>query len=301
MPLLFTPPHLFIFGVGYVGHKLAGYLQRQGWSVSASCATTDRATRLTRLGLPTSVSTDLSFINRELTRTTHLVSTVPPVPQDPVLRQHASVLSKAPLLTWLAYLSSTSVYGDHAGQWVNEQSAYIRPADKGRYRLEAENEWALLAATCRNPISAYIMRLAGIYGEGRSAVDTLRRNPAVLRQTANTANMYVSRVHVDDIVGALAAAMLKDPLPHQTSIFNIADDEPATRKTVFRYAADQLVLPPQQTCSSTDASAKISTRNRDRGSKKVCNSKMKQLLLPKLKYPTYRHGLSTIARNGHTN
>lgn len=200
-------------------------------------------------------------------------------------------------------MSSTSVYGDHAGRWVCEDSPSLGPGKKGRTRLAVEAEWAQLARQAQSALT--IFRLAGIYGEGRSAIDTLRRNPHVLAQTRPTADMIVSRIHVDDLVAALVAAIALADKPHvrwghqlDPVIFNLADDRPASRQEVFSYAEDLLRQAGEQVVlNQLDDRQQISSvRNRDRASKKVSNAKMKQLLIPKLSYPTYKDGLREIAK-----
>lgn len=200
------------------------------------------------------------------------------------------------------YLSSTSVYGDHNGAWVDESSPSIQVSEKGRRRLAAEHQWHRLAHSCGAALN--VLRLSGIYGTDRSALDTLRKNPYVLDDTSDTLDMIVSRVHVDDIVAALVAAAVQHNEKQLgdekgSSIINIADDLPASRRDVFKCAEDLLRNAGrlERPVGRNTEGRLQSGRNKDRRSKRVSNAKMKRLLLPSLSLPTYREGLQAIARD----
>lgn len=200
------------------------------------------------------------------------------------------------------YISSTSVYGDHKGAWVDESSPSIRVSEKARRRLAAEHEWRRLADSCGIALS--VLRLAGIYGAGRSALDTLRRNPRVLDETSDTLDMIVSRVHVHDIVAALVAAAVQHTEKQrdkgkECTIINIADDLPASRREVFTRAEELLRNAGrlERPVGRNTGGRLQSSRNRDRGNKRVSNARMKRLLLPSLSFPTYREGLQAISRD----
>lgn len=183
------------------------------------------------------------------------------------------------------------------------------PAAKGRARLKSERDWDRIGHVAG--AQTYIMRLAGIYGLGRSALDTLRRNPGALDASKDTADMLVSRVHVDDITAALVAAATMHPgamgttskkRRAATTVVNIADNQPSSRSTVFEYAEKLLraagFTPLAKTANSglpIEERVTLSSRNRDRASKRVSNARMRSLLVPRLKYPTYREGLRAIA------
>lgn len=146
----------------------------------------------------------------------------------------------------------------------------------------------------------FIFRLAGIYGPNRNALNTLLRNPNVLRQTSETIDMLVSRVHVDDLAAAVASAILSTPTeldlkaPRYEHVYNISDDLPASRKDVFKYA-DALLNKIGLACQAKAVQTQyVSRRHKQRASKRVSNAKMKELL-PELKYPSYREGLKAIA------
>lgn len=200
------------------------------------------------------------------------------------------------------YISSTSVYGDHGGRPVNENTLPSNPSRKGQLRLAAEDEWRAFANSTAS--SLCIFRLSGIYGPGRSALHTFHRNPSVLSDTRDTLDMIVSRVHLDDIVAALVAAVAADRktmqkadhLLAQDMTVNISDDLPATRRDVFNYASKLLSRNARAALDDDNVERRVSGRNLYRASKRVSNHKMKQILLPQLRYPTYKEGFAALIR-----
>ena len=233
-----TPQHVFIFGLGYTGLGLASTLTRfPGCVVSGTCRTDDKVKALNDLGIDAHVfDTDGSGQldargQRALALASHVVSMIPPVAdfdRDPVLTAHRNFICDNPA-RWLAYVSTTGVYGDHQGAWVDEASpCLVAPGTAPHHRLAAEQAWLSLPTT-----RTCVFRLAGIYGPGRSALETVQRDRSPPTEGDATAamalpgmNNWVSRVHVADICGAIVAAMLQ---PDTGGVFNVADDEPAVR------------------------------------------------------------------------
>lgn len=323
------PRHVFIFGLGYTGLALASDLLARypggACVVSGTCRTVDKASALTTLGIDAHVfdtdgagALDPRGLDA-LVRATHVVSMVPPVAdfdRDPVLTAHTDVLlASAPSSArrWLGYVSTTGVYGDHQGAWVDESSPCHAPPNTAPYhRLAAERWWLSLPEQSPH-VQPHVFRLAGIYGPGRSALDTCRRQrdqPTSTSSSSSTPgggasgadNNWVSRIHVADICGAIIAAMqLPDTL--SSGIFNVADDEPAPRATVMAYAR-QLLSATTDTAYDDNGTAATAaplpeserSRRRRTDNKRVSNRRLRDVLGYTLRYPSYREGLTAIHR-----
>ncbi len=152
---------------------------------------------------------------------------------DPVIDVHGPAIAARRDLTWVGYLSTTGVYGDRQGRWVDEASALTPSGERGRRRVEAERAWLGLPG-----LPVHIFRLAGIYGSGRSALDSLRSGRA---QRIDKPGQVFSRIHVEDIARILRASMAK---PNPGAAYNLCDDDPAPPADVIAYAAALGVAPP---------------------------------------------------------
>ena len=251
--------HLFVFGLGYTASHLAVALRRDGWTVE---------------GTGSAGTIDFDAADAALARATHILSSVPPAGgADPVLTTYGPALAESG--AWLGYLSSTGVYGDTGGAWVDETS----PIGSGRRdaRSSADLAWQAL-----RPGGVHVFRLPGIYGPGRSALDRVREGKA---QRVEAPGQVFSRVHVDDIVAGVTAALLR-PRP---GVYNLADDEPASGAAVIEAACDLLGVPWAplvQSASLSPAAAAFYSECR-----RVANGKMTRDLGIRLRYPDYRSGL----------
>ena len=213
------------------------------------------------------------------------------------------------------------MYGDHGGDWVDERAKCVpTPGSASEHRLRAEEEWLRLHNACEAALAVRVFRLAGIYGPGRSALDTVRRSlisggsilvtpsrhrgeaalaeaVAIARRSEGAGLRHVNRIHVDDICDALLASMTLSGEPHpKPRVFNIADNEPASRAEVMAYAAGLLGATNQDAMAATHWGSD-GARGRRRASehKRVDNTRMRAELLPHgLRYPTYREGLRGI-------
>lgn len=196
-------------------------------------------------------------------------------------------------LQWLGYLSSTSVYGDSGGAWVDEESPPSPTAELAKARIAAEEGWFHLA--CAVKVTAQIFRLGGIYGPGRSAVDTiLKQEPLSNGQKMRFSRHYTSRIHVADICQALKASIQR-PSPGKT--YNVVDDDPAPREQVFKFARDLIEekWPGHISFSNSAEEAKSPIpQGVSRGEKRVSNKRIKTELGVRLIYPTYESGLRSI-------
>ena len=196
----------------------------------------------------------------------------------------------APTLEWLGYLSSTAVYGDHQGQWVDEDSVCDPKGASGLLRLEAEQAWLSVARSHQLPL--HIFRLAGIYGPGRNP---LQRMLLGKRYSVYKEGHVFSRIHIDDIVSVLLASMQSvQPL----SIYNVADDEPEASHVVDAFAAALLNQAPLPLMPFETASLSIMEHEFYSNHKRVSNAKIKQALGCILAYPSYREGLKQLYKEG---
>lgn len=295
---------MFILGMGFVGQFFAADCKAKGWVVSGSCTSIAKKKKLEELGYQTYVfdaNEPQLEILEILKNHTHLVVSIPPLGGlgDPMLRHKRLVetVLKGGKLRWLVYLSTTSVYGDCGGAWVDEDYPVKPASELARARLAAEEEWLCLGHNLG--IAAQVFRLGGIYGPGRSAVDTiLKQGPPSKGQKKRVLKNYTSRVHVADICQALHASILR---PSAGKIYNIVDDDPAPRTEVFELAQKliQEKFPGShgKQYKSPERAESLVTEKASRGEKRVSNARMKKELSVKLIHPTYRSGLRSIIDN----
>lgn len=281
--------HLLIIGFGYTARYLAKKAHELGMKVTAT--TRDS----TALGYHESLGCELiSFTNQALEKalinTTHLLISTPPLAHqgDPVLLNFTELLTQhAKTLQWIGYLSSTSVYGNHDGNWVDESSQLNAQTGQGKLRRAAEEQWIKFAT--EQSIRLTVFRLAGIYGPQRNVLARLRlgKKDTVVKQ-----NHYFSRIHVDDIVQVIIAAMLK--LEPGIELYNVADDAPTPGNSVDQYAAALLNLPALKEIAYETANLSPMAHEFYTHNKRISNAKLKQQLISQLIYPTYKEGLAGL-------
>lgn len=227
-------------------------------------------------------------LDEDLTKATHVILSIPPDEQgDPALIHHRASLDAARDLEWIAYYSTVGVYGDFSGAWIDE-SADTNPINRrSRQRVEAEMAWRDYAASRGVPL--LILRLAGIYGPGRSAFDKLRDGTA--RRIVKAGQVF-NRIHVEDI-GRVTAMAARQKL---AGTFNLADDEPAPPQDLVTQAARLMgVAPPPETPFEAAEMTEMA-RSFYSDNKRVSNKAIKEALGIELLYPTYRQGLDAIYR-----
>ena len=255
--------HLLILGQGYSTSRLRAAMEALGWRVTG----TGRSAREGVLAF------DDPAIAAAIGAASHILSSVPPDEDvDPVLVRYGRLLAAS--AAWLGYLSSTGVYGDTRGAWVDE-TAPIGGGRRGA-RAAADTAWQALGA--------HVFRLPGIYGPGRSALDRVR---GVTAQRIDAPGHMFSRIHVDDICGAVAAAMTV-PRP---GVYNIADDEPAPGHDVTAFACRLLGVAPPPLVTLDKAKLSLQARAFYAENRRVANGKMTRDLGVRLRYPDYRSGL----------
>ena len=216
-----------------------------------------------------------------------LISIGPDADGDPVLRALGDeIAARAGQYRWVGYLSTTGVYGDRAGGWVDE-SAELRPSTRrGQWRQAAEAAWQAIPA-----LPLHIFRLAGIYGPGRGPFAKVRAGTA--RRIVKPGQVF-SRIHVADIATVLAASIT---VPNPGAIYNVCDDDPQPPEVVIAEAARLLGLPPPPEEDFETAEMSAMARSFYAESKRVSNTRIKAELGVKLRYPGYRDGLAALLRD----
>lgn len=279
---------LFCFGYGYTCDYLAHELMRAGgWDIGGTTRDLEKRSFLRSKGIKAHLFDyehplgDPYFI---LDGTTHLlISTPPDDAGDPTFHMHAQDIVRIPTLEWVGYLSTTGVYGDRDGGSVDEYSE-IRPNSKrGSRRVRAENEWYSLFQHYGLPL--HIFRLAGIYGPGRSALDSVRAGVA---RRINKPGQVFNRIHVEDIVQTLMASMAQ---PNPGAAYNLSDDDPVPSWEVITYTCELLGITPPPIIPYNEADMAPITRSFYSDNKRVLNDRIKRELGVTLKYPDYKKGI----------
>ena len=261
--------HMMIFGLGYSSSRLAKRLRDLGWRVSGTRRAAD--------------GNAVAFEDREavlnlIAGATHILSSVPPAEEgDPVLLHYGDAIARAPAI-WTGYLSSTGVYGDSGGAWVDESA----PIGLGRRsaRTDADLAWQVLRS------DMHIFRLPGIYGPGRNVLDRIREGKA---HRIGIPDQVFSRVHVEDIVSGVLAGVQGPP-----GVYNLADDLPASQNAVVEHGCRLLNLsfPPLMTLDEARLSAQARAFYSE--NRRVANGKAKRLLGWAPRYRTYKEGLASL-------
>ena len=258
--------HMLIFGLGYSAKRIASSLRGEGWQIAATGSAGDLNFE------------DESAVRSALGRASHVLSSVPPGEHDPVLKRYGAVLGASG--KWLGYLSSTGVYGDTGGAWVDESA----PTGTGRRsaRTEADTRWLELGAR--------VFRLPGIYGPGRSALDRVRERRA---RRIDLPSQIFSRVHVEDIAAGVVAALAKgqDAPP---GAYNLADDLPCSQNLVIEEACRLLGVAPPPLQTIEEAGLSSQARDFYSENRRVANGKAKRVLGWKPAFPSYREGLRKL-------
>lgn len=259
----------------------------RGWDVYATSRSEEGRALIRDFGahdLPFPVS------EKDLDGKTHLLVSAPPGEAgDPVLLAHGESIARwARQVRWTGYLSTTGVYGDLQGGWVDENSLLNPNTDRGHRRLAAENAWLKLHKDHGLPV--HIFRLAGIYGPGRNQLLSILDGSA--RRVIKPGQIF-SRIHVEDIAGMLEASIAK---PNPGHAYNVCDDEPCPPQDVIAFAAQLLNRPIPPEIPFDKANLSSMARSFYADSKRVSNRRIKTELGYRLIYPTYREGLTALAK-----
>ena len=279
---------LLSFGHGYSAGALSPILHRQGWTIFGTTRSADRADRVRATGAKPLIWPDAS-ITEQLDQATHLlISAGPNADGDPVLNAlRDDIAARRDQFEWVGYLSTTGVYGDHNGGWVDENTPLAPSTKRGQLRVAAEADWQSL------DLPLHIFRLAGIYGPGRGPFSKVRNGTA--RRIIKDGQVF-SRIHVDDIAQVLAASIAQ---PNPGAIYNLCDDDPAPPQDVIAYAAELLGMPIPEAVAFADADMTPMARSFYAESKKVRSDRIKDQLGVSLIYPDYRSGLHALLVAGN--
>ncbi|WP_296763279.1 SDR family oxidoreductase [Sediminimonas sp.] len=277
---------LLSFGHGYSARALARRLLPQGWTIYGTTRDDSKINALHDEGIHPIHWPD-GKVRAALDRASHiLISAAPGADGDPILAEMADdIAAAAPRLTWAGYLSTTGVYGDHGGEWVDETTPLTPTTARGKARVAAENQWQAIPG-----LPLHIFRLAGIYGPGRGPFEKVKSGTA--RRIVKPGQVF-SRIHVEDIAQVLEASMTH---PNPGAVYNVCDDDPAPPQDVIAHAAELLglPLPPEVPFDSADMSPMA--RSFYAESKRVRNDRIKRDLGVDLIYPGYREGLWALLR-----
>jgi nucleoside-diphosphate-sugar epimerase len=284
--------NLFCFGIGYtVGHYLRG---RRFAQASGTVRGPDKVAALQRGGQP-ALLFDGERADPDIGPALEaadllLVSAQPGRDGDPVLRRFADAIARAPRLSRIVYLSTVGVYGDHGGAWIDESTPAAPLSERGRERVAVEEAWLSLGARVGKGVA--VLRLAGIYGPGRNALDDLRAG--VARRIVKPGQVF-NRIHVTDIGRAIDAAFAASG---PGGVWNVADDEPAPAPDVVAFAAKLMGVPPPPDTPFDQADLSPMARSFYAANRRVSNRAIKQGLGVELAYPTFREGLTALWEAG---
>ena len=286
--------NIFCFGFGQVAECFVNKLiqEKKDFDLSITSRQETHKIELNNLKITSYNFTDDKFdssLNKKLKEANYILISIPPIEGRDIV---ANYFDKNPQnitnCKWITYLSATSVYGDHKGAWVNEDSTTKPTSPNGSSRLAAENTWKKLSNKNKYPLQ--IFRLAGIYS---NEFNILKRLQTGKLQIVDKKNHFFSRIHVEDIANILFKSL--DNFKNN-EIYNICDDKPASQSDVAAYGAKLLKKKNPNTVKLEEVKSEI-LQNFYRDSKKVDNKKMKAFFKYNLKFPTYVEGLDYIFNN----
>ena len=279
-------PCLLIFGHGYTANAFVDYIKDIDWEIFGTTRNSQTADLLITKGVKPLMWTDASKITSIIDRSDYILHSIPPTEiGDPVFKRFAeAIISRSKNLLWFGYLSTTSVYGNHDGKWVDENIPVNPLSNRGLLRVKAENNWSGI-----NDLPLHIFRLAGIYGPGRSPLDKIRSGKA---QLISKPGQFFSRIHVEDIARVLKASI---EMPSHGSVYNVCDDMPATPDEVLDYAAKLINFPNLPKVAFEEAKLSPMAKSFYSENKRVKNERIKSELKITLKYPNFETGLNALA------
>ena len=285
--------NVFCFGFGQVAKNFIGKIKSENFKINLSTTSTSETCQKSI----NSVDYKSYFLNHEsyddnlikkLKEADHILISIPPIKGvDLVLKNFSKIIEECKP-KWITYLSATSVYGDHKGEWVSEESITKPTSLNGVARLEAEKSWLSLKIYKNMPVQ--IFRLSGIYSNESNILVRLKSGKVNL---INKPKFFFSRIHVEDIGNTLFKSLSNFK---SGEIYNISDDKPSTSEELTLYAAKLLNMDKPKIIEVEDIESEM-LKNFYKNSKKVSNKKMKSSFKYDLKFPTYVEGLSNIRDN----
>ena len=285
--------NIFCFGFGEVAKNFINKIKFENSKINLSITSTSKTCKKNINGFDyenyffNNESYDDNLV-RKLKEADHILVSIPPTNGIDIVIKNFSKTIKDCKVKWITYLSATSVYGDHKGEWVNEESITKPTSQNGIARLVAENSWLTLGENKNFPIQ--IFRLSGIYSNKNNILARLKSGNVNL---INKKDHFFSRIHVEDIVGILFQSLSRFK---PGEIYNISDDKPSSSEEVTIYAAKLLNMNKPKMIEVKDVESEM-LKNFYKDSKKVNNKKMKSFFNYNLKFPTYIEGLSYIRDN----
>jgi len=279
--------NIFCFGFGQVAQKFIKKLSIEEYNINLSTTSRSESSKETFDGINynsylfNSEKFDQNLVVK-LKEADHILVSIPPENQEDLVIKNFSKFLESSKVKWLTYLSATSVYGDHKGEWVNENSKTNPTSDKGVARLKAESSWASLEKNNKLPVQ--IFRLSGIYSNEKNILVRLKSGDVKL---INKKEHYFSRIHLDDIANILFKSLSKFK---SGEIYNLSDDKPSSSNEIALYGAKILNI-------EVDAIKSEMLKNFYNESKKVSNKKVKNYFNYNLKFPSYIEGLNYIRNN----
>ena len=283
---------LFCFGLGYSARRLARDLLEEGWEIAGTVRDPERASSLRREGLEAVVfegDSGTDEVDSLLGGATHVLDSMPPAgSRDCVsLARFAGSIARLEGLRWCGYLSTTGVYGDHQGGWVDEATDARPNLGRSARRVAAEQAWLIMHERYGLPV--HIFRLAGIYGPGRGVLEQVRAGRA--RRIVKPGQVF-SRIHVDDIAATLRASMRR---PNPGAIYNVCDDVPESPARVVEFACRLLGVAAPPPVAFEDAGLSGMSASFYADNKRVSNRRIREELGVRLRHPSYREGLAALA------
>lgn len=273
--------HLFIFGYGYTTNTLAKNLNPDEWLISGTSRSKTKDTYCKILDY------NKYEIAEVLKNTSHILISIPPNNNgDVVLQDHQELIENCNNIKWIGYLSSTAVYGNHNGAWVNEKTDTNPSSQRGLSRKLAEDQWINFGK--KNNIPVNIFRLSGIYGPNRNALSQIKAGKA---RSIDKKDQVFSRIHVYDIAQIIETAMNK---ALQNEIFNLSDDYPCSSIEVNNYAAGLLKTPNPEIINFEKATLSEMAKEFYNDNRRVSNKKIKEKLGITLKFPTFKEGINKL-------
>ncbi|MDA7489216.1 oxidoreductase [Candidatus Pelagibacter ubique] len=285
--------NIFCFGFGQVAKNFIKKLSVEQYNINLSATSRSESSKKTFNGINYnsylfhSEKFDQNLVVK-LKEADHILVSIPPENQEDLVIKNFSKFIESSKVKWITYLSATSIYGDHKGEWVNENSKTNPISNNGIARLKAENAWFSLEKNKKIPIQ--IFRLSGIYSNEKNILIRLKSGDVKL---INKKNHFFSRIHVDDISNILFKSLSKFK---SGEIYNLSDDKPSTSEEVTLFGAKILNIENIEKIEVNQIKSEM-LKNFYNESKKVSNKKMKSYFDYNLKFPSYIEGLNHIRSN----
>ena len=285
--------NIFCFGFGQVAKNFIKKLSVEQYNINLSATSRSESSKKSFNGINynsylfNSENFDQSLVVK-LKEADHILVSIPPENQEDLVIKNFSKFIENSKVKWITYLSATSIYGDHKGEWVNENSKTNPISNNGIARLKAENAWFSLEKNKKIPIQ--IFRLSGIYSNEKNILIRLKSGGVKL---INKKNHFFSRIHVDDISNILFKSLSKFK---SGEIYNLSDDKPSTSEEVTLFGAKILNIENIEKIEVDQIKSEM-LKNFYNESKKVSNKKMKSYFDYNLKFPSYIEGLNHISCN----